>query len=73
MKHFRKEENSMDVFVDPDLCISCGTCIDLCPEVFDWDEEGKARSLYDEVPHDLEECAREAVENCPVYAIKEAD
>jgi ferredoxin len=62
----------MEVYVDPDLCISCGNCIDICPEVFDWDEEGKARSLFDEVPQELEECATEAMENCPVDAIKNA-
>lgn len=61
----------MKVFVDPEVCISCGTCIDICPEVYDWNDEGKAHSLYDEVPEDLEECAKEGLESCPVEAIKE--
>ncbi|HAA90048.1 MAG: 4Fe-4S ferredoxin iron-sulfur binding protein [Thermoanaerobacterales bacterium 50_218] len=60
----------MEVYVDPDLCISCGNCIDICPQVFDWDEEGKARSLFDEVPQELENCVADAVENCPVEAIQ---
>ena len=59
----------MDVYVDPDICISCGTCIDLCPEIYDWDDEGKAQATSDEVPEDLEECAQEALESCPVDAI----
>lgn len=63
----------MEVHVDPDICISCGTCIDLCPKVYDWDEEGKARCLLEEVPRDLEDCAREALESCPVEAIKEIE
>lgn len=62
----------MELRVDPDICISCGTCIDICPETFDWNEEGKARSLYDEVPPSLEEYARDALENCPVDAIRES-
>lgn len=62
----------MEVFVDPDLCISCGTCIDLCPEIYDWDEDGKAKAIEEEVPEELEDCAKEAVESCPVDAIKES-
>jgi len=30
------EVRFMEVYVDPDLCISCGTCIDICPEIYDW-------------------------------------
>lgn len=58
-----------EVYVDPDICISCGTCIDMCPEIYDWDDEGKAEAV-DEVPDDLEECVQEALESCPVDAIK---
>jgi len=59
----------MRVHVDQDLCISCGTCIDTCPEVFDWNEEEKAQAVVDEVPPDVEEQAREAAESCPTNAI----
>lgn len=61
----------MRVKVDQDLCISCGSCIDTCPEVFDWNEDDKAHAVVDEVPADLEEQAHEAVENCPTSAISE--
>jgi len=57
------------VDVDQELCISCGTCIDLCPEVFQWNEDNKAGSIVEEVPPDLEDDAREAVESCPTEAI----
>ncbi len=59
----------MKVKVDPDECIECGACIDICPEVFDWDEDGKAVSIVDEVPSDSEDDAVEAVEGCPTEAI----
>ncbi|HBG23096.1 MAG: ferredoxin [Syntrophaceticus sp.] len=58
-----------EVYVDPGICISCGTCIDMCPEIYDWDDEGKAE-VVDEVSNNLEECAQEALESCPVEAIK---
>jgi len=34
----------MAVKVDKDLCIACGVCMALCPEVFQADAEGKKRS-----------------------------
>ncbi|MDN5361345.1 ferredoxin [Moorella sp. Hama-1] len=61
----------MKVTVDKDLCIACGTCIDLCPGVFDWDDEGLSHTIVDEVPDDAEDCARESIDSCPTEAIKE--
>lgn len=61
----------MRVEVDPDLCISCGVCIETCPDVFDWDDEEKAEAVGEELDEDMEECAHEAVESCPTEAILE--
>lgn len=59
----------MQVRVDPDLCIACGLCVSMCPDVFDWDDDGKAETIVDEVPSDSEDCAEESVEVCPTDAI----
>ena len=61
----------MKVKVDPELCIACGACVSLVPEVFDWDEEGKAKAVKEDVPGDRESVVKEAVETCPTEAIKE--
>lgn len=61
----------MQVFVDPDLCIECGQCIETCPAVFEWDEEGKAHAMVEVVPQEEEASCQEAIENCPTEAIKE--
>ncbi len=61
----------MRVQVDQDLCISCGTCIDLCSDVFRWNEDEKAQAIEEEIPEELENDAHEAVENCPTSAISE--
>ncbi|NLK00080.1 MAG: ferredoxin [Clostridia bacterium] len=61
----------MRVYVDPDLCISCGACIDTCPEIFHWDEDGIAEAEVDEVPEELEDLAYEALDSCPTDAIIE--
>lgn len=61
----------MKVEVDQDLCISCGACVDVCPEVFQWNDDEKAHSAVDDVPTEYEDQAREAAEGCPTNAIKE--
>jgi ferredoxin len=60
----------MRAIVDQDLCIGCGLCADLCPEVFELDDDDKAQAIADEVPEEAEEACRDAVEQCPVEAIK---
>lgn len=60
----------MELFVDQDLCISCGLCIDTCPQAFDWNQEGKAAFTGKGSPEETEKCSREALEECPVDAIQ---
>ncbi|AEG59818.1 ferredoxin [Desulforamulus ruminis] len=60
----------MKAVVDQDLCISCGACIDVCPEVFDWNDDDKAHTITDEISDGQEEQAKEAAEGCPTEAIK---
>ena len=42
---------------------------DICPAVFDLDDEGHAVVLVAEVPSGLEQKARDAARNCPERAI----
>ena len=53
-----------------DECISCGMCIDICPEVFSYNDEEKSQAIEGEIPADLEEKVTEAAGACPVGAIK---
>ena len=57
------------VIVDQDECIGCGTCEGICPEVFQLNEEtGTSQVINPEGgPEDLIE---EAIESCPVEAIR---
>ncbi len=61
----------MQVKVFDDLCVSCGQCISICPEVFEWDDKDKAVAKAETVPSEQETLAHEAVEGCPTAAIKE--
>ena len=51
-------------------CISCGMCIDICPEVFSYNDEEKSQAIEGDVPTELEEKVVEAQNSCPVDAIK---
>ena len=51
-----------------DDCISCGLCIDTCPEVFEMGDEF-AQVLTEEVPAEHEEAVQQAAEECPTEAI----
>lgn len=52
-------------------CIGCGACIAICPEVFQFNEEGFAKTIYDDVLDEYKETAKEAAKGCPVNAIVE--
>ncbi len=59
----------MKAIVDQDTCTACGLCIDLCPEVYQEQDDGKAVALEGDVPAEFEEVARDAADQCPVEAI----
>lgn len=59
----------MKAIVNEDLCIGCGLCAEICPEVFEMNDDMIAVVIVDEVPSELEDSAREAAESCPVEAI----
>lgn len=59
----------MKAFVDKDVCIGCGACAGICPEVFDMDNDGLAVAIEGEISEGLQESAQEACEGCPVSAI----
>jgi ferredoxin len=59
----------MKVKVDRDVCTGCELCVDTCPEVFEIVDD-LAKEKMKVVPEDLEDCAREAAEGCPVEAIE---
>ncbi len=69
------------VWIDRDGCIADMVCINLCPEVFDADEEDGKSLIVEKwrvdpndpstgiVPEELRECVENAAESCPVAVI----
>ncbi len=62
----------MKVNVIKDKCIGCGNCVSLTEGVvFDFNDEGLAETIVEEVPADMEETAKDAIDQCPTEAIIE--
>jgi len=58
----------MKVRVDPEICVGDETCVEICPEIFEMQED-VAVAKMEEVPEELEGKCKEAAESCPVEAI----
>ncbi len=58
----------MKAFVDHDICIGCGICETICPEVFKMNDS-KATVIQKPVAPENEASADEAAKSCPVTAI----
>ncbi|MGL5330239.1 MAG: ferredoxin [Peptostreptococcaceae bacterium] len=59
----------MKALVDKEICIGCGACTGVCPEVFDMDNDGLAVAITSEIDAEFEGTAAEAQDCCPVGAI----
>jgi len=60
----------MTAIVDKSLCIGCGICAEICPEVFEIGDDGKAQVKINPVPPEIEDRCRDAADQCPESAIK---
>ncbi len=60
----------MHAHIDRDGCIACGQCVEICPEVFHFADDGLADVHQDPVPEGAKEGAITAQESCPVSVIK---
>ncbi|HBG08977.1 MAG: ferredoxin [Limnochordia bacterium] len=58
----------MNPKVDHDLCIGCGVCSDVCPEVFEMGDDGLAHVKAD-ANCEAAGCCQEAADQCPTEAI----
>ena len=59
----------MRVKVDRDLCEANAVCAGLVPEVFDVDDNDELHILVSEVPAELADGVRRAVQSCPKTAL----
>jgi ferredoxin len=60
----------MKARVDMDLCIGCGICPDVAPQVFEMGADDKAYTKVDPIPDDLQAACKDARDQCPQAAIE---
>lgn len=63
----------MKVTVDYDVCASTGSCMQICPEVFEVRSDGYLYVLQDEPPAELHDKVHQAADLCPTAAITVED
>ena len=59
----------MRVIVDFDVCASTGSCMQICPEVFELRSDGYLYILQEEPPESLRAQVEQAADMCPTAAI----
>ena len=59
----------MRVVVDFDVCASTGSCMQVCPEVFEVRSDGYLYVLQEEPADSLQDKVRQAADLCPTAAI----
>ncbi len=63
----------MKVSIDQTKCVACGSCVAICPEVFEMKEDGKVDVKKElkgkDIPKELESKVQEAHDMCPATAI----
>lgn len=62
----------MRAFVDQEVCIGCGMCVGIEPDVFRMNEEERAEGYADTIDQTREN-VQQAIDMCPVSAIEERE
>ena len=61
----------MKVKISNDACIGCGACVSICPEIFNFNDDGFAEVLDVKIENENIEKVKDALESCPTQAITE--
>jgi ferredoxin len=66
------------IIVDSDSCIRCGACVGISNEVFEFNDDGivetkENNNILEKMDEQVKEDTLDALEGCPVSAIKEVD
>lgn len=57
----------MGIVIDEEACVGCETCVELCPNVFEMNDDGEKAMVTD--PDSQDDCVDEAIDTCPGEAI----
>ncbi|MEE4242133.1 MAG: ferredoxin [Desulfopila sp.] len=59
---------SVKVIIEEEECIGCESCVEICPDVFYFDEDA-AKAYVKEDADAEEDCVEEAIASCPAECI----
>lgn len=57
----------MAIVIDEDACVGCESCVEVCPEVFEMNDDGDKAVVKN--PDSDADCVEEAIDLCPGEAI----
>lgn len=57
------------VTINQEECVGCESCVELCPDVFDFDADSEKANVKEDYAGD-EECIQEAIDSCPSECIE---
>ncbi|UZP66813.1 ferredoxin [Desulfovibrio mangrovi] len=57
--------------IDPNECIACESCVELCPEAFRMSSDNELAEVID--AESKADCVEDAINTCPVQCIKWED
>ena len=61
------KEDHMAIVINEEECVGCETCVELCPNVFEMNDDGDKATVKN--PDASDDCVDEAIETCPNEAI----
>lgn len=61
--------DTLKASVNKNTCIGCGICIDICPNIFEFDPQGLSEATIATIDPSLGNCAKNAAKACPTNAI----
>jgi ferredoxin len=56
------------ITIDKDECIGCQSCVEICPDVFGFDDDEEKAYVLEDFD-DTADCAEEAQASCPADCI----
>jgi len=57
------------VTINQEECVGCESCVELCPDVFEFDADAEKASVKGSYEGD-EDCIQEAIDSCPTECIE---
>lgn len=63
----------MKVEINKDKCLGCGMCVGINSDIFEFDDDGLAKTNNEKITEDNKDEVKEAINSCPVGAIEEKE